>query len=175
MDGERWIKGVCFQGFLAFSFFKYCFHKPINLCLPGLSPRVFTLLQEGEDTPYSWEYSSKKPLREWWSHLRWHMPWFNLSSLARVCTLGPAPYFLSEGMFGLDAIWEKLFLHELLAAFKSLLKVWKIWDSSVWGCWASPRSLPPSLPLTQQLWLKRLSFGTAIQKRGRFSGPMWCN
>lgn len=138
-------KASVFQGFLAFSFFKYCFHKPINLYLPGLSPRVFTLLQDGEDTPYSWEYSSKKPLREWWSHLRWHMPWFNLSSLAYVCTLGPAPYFLSEGMLGLDAIWEELFLHELLAAFKSLLKVWKIWDSSVWGCWASPRSLPPTL------------------------------
>lgn len=146
-NGWREVSQRCLLSrvFLAFSFFKHCFQKPINLCLPGPSPWVFTLLQDEEDTPYHWEYTSKKLLREWWSHLRWHMPWFNLCSLARVCTLGPAPHFPSEGMFGLDTIWVKLFLHELLEAFKSLLKVWKIWDGSVWECWASLRSLPPFL------------------------------
>lgn len=69
------------------------------------------------------------------------MPRFNLCSLAHMGILGPTTHFLSEGMFGLDAIWVKLFLHESPAAVKSKRVEMVL-------CGNAELSLPPSHPAT---------------------------
>lgn len=71
--------------------------------------------------------------------------------------LRPTTHFLSEGMFGLDAIWVKLLLHESPAAVKS-----KRVEMVLYG--NAELSLPPSHPAThppcQWLCLSSLALST---------------
>lgn len=152
-NGWREVSQRCLLSrvFLAFSFFKHCFQKPINLCLPGPSPWVLLCFKMRKthhtvgSTPARNRFVSGGVTWGDICHGLICVPWpvcahLDLLPISRLkaCLVWPPSGWSFSSMNFL----------QLLRAF------WKSERFETVVCGNAEPACAPSLPLTQQLGLK---------------------